>query len=493
MPVKGSGRWAFLAACLLSAGILATAAPPSMAATDEQPVEESNEKESVVQLGEMTVISTQPGVEITPEKTVIKMDEFKRPAGVRTVIDVLTEIGGVDVQRTNPLMASPGDEVSIRGVNEGRMVIEIDGRRINHTGHSGRYIVDWSSLNMDDVERVEIIRGGHSVLHPFAIGGVINIVTKKGRKTADPTPNIKAEAGIGSFDTKYGTFGISGGLANFIGYNFSYSDNETDGYLRNNYQKAKNFNGHVSFYLPQDMALSFSVKHSDVDYGFPVLNDPSRSDWDPSYPTFKGTADQLRHVPPTTQLPGPPVPYWTREVTYQDVIFTAPVLGGEFKAHAFSTEGKRWLYFYRNGNYTNSYSGDLTRGVIVQMSDLELGEHHSLTFGADYQELGTPDDENSTIGWPDMANATYRVWSLYFQDVMRYGRFTITPGARYYYLDMDTYYAWFETGGSSPAFPTGGKQQTDDGLYPSLKVDFQATADTALYAAVSRSYRLPCP
>ena len=490
MLVKWFSRQVFLATCLLVASMLALGAPSSMAATDQTG---GKPDDNAMKLEEMTVISTQPGVEITPEKTIIKMDEFKRPAGVRTLVDVLTEIGGVDVQRTNPLMASPGDEVSIRGVNEGRMVIEIDGRRINHTGHMGRYIVDWSTLNMDDIERVEIIRGGHSVLHPFAIGGVINIVTKKGKKTADLKPDVKAEVGYGSFDTKYGMASIKGGVANFLGYNFSFSDNETDGYLRNNYQKNISINGHLSFYLPKDMMLTFGVKHSNVEYGFPVLNDPSRPDWNPDYPTFKGTADQLRHVPPTTQLPGPPVPYWTRDVTYQDLIFTAPVLGGEFKLHGFSTEGKRWAHYYSGANYINNFSSDLTRGVIAQMSDLKVGDYNSLTFGADYQELGTPSDENSTIGWPKMDDATYRVYSLYIQDVITYGRFTVTPGVRYYHIDMGTYYAWFESGGTQPAWPTGGKDQDDSGFYPSLKVDFQATETTALYAAVSRSLRLPCP
>ncbi|RLB20950.1 MAG: hypothetical protein DRG73_09370 [Deltaproteobacteria bacterium] len=55
-------------------------------------------------------------------------------------------------------------------------------------------------------------------------------------------------------------------------------------------------------------------------------------------------------------------------------------------------------------------------------------------------------------------------------------------------MDMDTYYSQFGAG-----WPTSGKEQEEDGFYPSLKVDFQATPETALYAAVSRSYRLPCP
>lgn len=450
-------------------------------------------KKATLDMGQMTVISTQPGVDISPDKTVIKMDEFQRPSGVRTLTDVLTEIGGVDVQRINPLMASPGDEVSMRGLNEGRMVIEIDGRRINHTGHSGRYIVDWSTLNMDDVERVEIIRGGHSVLHPFAIGGVINIITKKGKRTEDSKPDVKAETGYGSFDTHFGTLTVNGGAGNWLGYNFSFSDSHTDGYLRNNYQDNQNVNGHLSFYLPKDMKLSLSVKHSNVEYGYPVLNDPSRSDWDSDYPTFLGSADQLRHIPPTTQVAGPNTPYWNRDTTYQDMIFTAPVGEAEVKLHLFSTEGKRWNHYYRSGTFRKDYSGDLTRGIIAQLSDLALGSHNSLTFGAEYQELGTPDESNSTIGWPAMDDATYRVTSLYLQDVARYGKFTITPGVRYYHVDMGTFYSWFETGGETPAWPVGGKSQTEEDFYPSLKLDYQATDQTALYAAVSRSYRLPCP
>lgn len=106
---------------------------------------------AVITLEDITVMAAQPGVAISADKTVINMKEFAKPGPVTTLTDLLNEIGGVDVQRANALMASPGDEVSIRGLNEGRMVIEIDGRRINQTGHMGRYIVDWSTLTLDDV------------------------------------------------------------------------------------------------------------------------------------------------------------------------------------------------------------------------------------------------------------------------------------------------------------------------------------------------------
>jgi len=184
----------------------------------------------VYDLGRLTVMAPQPGVEITTEKTIIRMDEFSKPGEVRTLTDVLTEIGGIDVQRTNPLMASPGDEVSIRGLNEGRMVIEIDGRRINHTGHYGRYIVDWSTLNMDDIDHIEVIRGGHSVLHPFAIGGVINIVTKKGKKVAVviPVEDYKPEGSAGLISAKGALAGIDDSIDDMVAQIYSARETETD-------------------------------------------------------------------------------------------------------------------------------------------------------------------------------------------------------------------------------------------------------------------------
>jgi iron complex outermembrane receptor protein len=195
------------------------------------------------------------------------------------------------------------------------------------------------------VERIEIIRGGHSVLHPFAIGGVINIVTKKGRQTDKIKPEIKVKSGYGSFDTYFGAVSVNGGASKYVGYNFSYSTGETDGYLRNNFQDSQHISGHLTFYLAKGARLNLGIKHSTVKYGFPVLNDPSRSDYDSDYPTFLGTADQLRHSPPNTQLAGPHTPYWNRDVTYLDAIFTLPLSNGEIKVHGFSTEGKRWMYF----------------------------------------------------------------------------------------------------------------------------------------------------
>jgi iron complex outermembrane receptor protein len=449
-----------------------------------------------VDLGEITVMAAQPGVEITSGKTVITMDKFIKPGSMTTVTDVLTQIGGVDVQRSNALMASPGDEVSIRGLNEGRMVIEIDGRRINQTGHMGRYIVDWSTLTLDDVDRIEIIRGGHSVLHPFAIGGVINIITKKGG-AGDKMARGSVKAGYGRYNTYNLAASIDGSANKYMNFHFSGANQESDGYLRNNFQKTKSLNGHLDIHLPNQAALELSVKHSDVEYGMPVINDPNDTNpevaarYDSDYPVFTRNKDQLRHLN-WPQLPGADTPEWEKHTTYLDAIFRVPAGPGTIKVHGFMTDGRRWTSLYnKSGAFSrDEFMDDRTQGMILEYGDVSLLDNHVFTFGLEYQELGQPSGTRTI----------YRVKSGYAQDVITLGdRWSLTPGIRYYQVDKATYYSWMEMGYSAmpPGWPfsvaNSGKTETDSGFFPSLKLDYKATPDTTLYAAASRSYRLPCP
>jgi outer membrane cobalamin receptor len=87
-----------------------------------------------------------------------------------------------------------------------------------------------STLTLDDIDRVEIIRGAHSVLHPFAIVGVINIITKKGKKTDKLKPDISLSSGYSAYNTYFNQGSIDGGLFNHVGYHFSASRQSTDGY-----------------------------------------------------------------------------------------------------------------------------------------------------------------------------------------------------------------------------------------------------------------------
>ena len=78
-------------------------------------------------------------------------------------------------------------QVRLRAANPGETLVLIDGIRIgNTTATDGS--VDFGNLSVANIDRIEILRGPQSALYGSdAMGGVINIITRKGDKTPHRT------------------------------------------------------------------------------------------------------------------------------------------------------------------------------------------------------------------------------------------------------------------------------------------------------------------
>jgi len=109
--------------------------------------------------------------------TVITSDEI-RQAGVNDVNQAIRKIGGVFGRQS--LDSSPDFALDLRGFGTNgaqNMVIMIDGVRLNENELASSVL---STIPIDTVERIEITRGGSSVLYgEGATGGVIQIVTRR--------------------------------------------------------------------------------------------------------------------------------------------------------------------------------------------------------------------------------------------------------------------------------------------------------------------------
>ena len=114
--------------------------------------------------------------ECTPiDVTVLQGDELTSQQ-IRTVSDALREVPGVGIVQRG----QPGGQTSVflRGGNANHTLVLIDGIRVND-GFNSQF--DFSNLSMDNVDRIEVLRGPQSTLYGSeAIGGVINIITKTG-------------------------------------------------------------------------------------------------------------------------------------------------------------------------------------------------------------------------------------------------------------------------------------------------------------------------
>ena len=138
------------------------------------------------------------------------------------VSDILREIPGLAVNRNGQLGANTN--VRIRGAESQHTKVLIDGVEVNNPDGANREY-DFANLLAGDIERIEVLRGAQSVLYGSdAIGGVINIITRRGRGAATAYAQVEG----GSFKTHREQAGLSGG-SQWVDYAFGFSRLETGG------------------------------------------------------------------------------------------------------------------------------------------------------------------------------------------------------------------------------------------------------------------------
>ncbi len=144
-----------------------------------------------------------------PASTTILSAEDLKATGAQNLQVALGRVPGLIYKTFAPgggAMGTMANEVAIRGISNGTLVM-INGTPINLRG---KYYLD--AIPIDTIERVEIVKGGGSVLYGSeAMGGVINIITKK-------TYHNSITLGVGN----YGQQKYSGTVGNdqfTVGYN----------------------------------------------------------------------------------------------------------------------------------------------------------------------------------------------------------------------------------------------------------------------------------
>ncbi|MGZ8321088.1 MAG: TonB-dependent receptor family protein [Telluria sp.] len=173
--------------------------------------------------------------------TIIDADQIRR-AGVTDVNQAIRKIGGVFGRQS--LDGSPDFSLDLRGFGANssqNMVVVLDGVRMSDNELSGPIL---STIPIETVERIEITRGGASVLYgEGATGGVIQIVTKRAEKDGS--------RGMASFEA--GQFGLrelrASAARNWGGFalDASVSDLQTDNYRDHNAFDNRSFSGGLAW------------------------------------------------------------------------------------------------------------------------------------------------------------------------------------------------------------------------------------------------------
>ncbi|MBN1621294.1 MAG: TonB-dependent receptor [Endomicrobiales bacterium] len=199
--------------------------------------------------------------------SVVSREDIEASNATQTT-DILGELPGIFVKKTGSFGRA---DVDIRGIGDsGRQIgVFIDGRP-DKMGMYGCSVTH--TLPMNNIERIEVIRGPESVLYGSeAFGGVINIITKRAKEKFE-----------GEFVTSMGTFNTQnyllqqGSKLGKFDYYISANKRSTDGHIENSSYDANDYTGQAGYRFSGNSDLSVSAK-----YFSGIKNEP--------YPLASGT------------------------------------------------------------------------------------------------------------------------------------------------------------------------------------------------------------
>ncbi len=170
-----------IAACVLVAGTIAAQTADTLSGNKKRSSGEKGMAQEVAEHLEQLVVTgtrTRKALKDVPVITRLITAEEIRKESPRSITDLLeTELPGIEFTRTEGVTNS----ISFQGLGANYLLILVDGERM--AGETQRSNPDFNRINIDNVERIEIVKGAMSTLYGSgAVAGVINIITKGASK-----------------------------------------------------------------------------------------------------------------------------------------------------------------------------------------------------------------------------------------------------------------------------------------------------------------------
>jgi iron complex outermembrane receptor protein len=362
-----------------------------------------------------------------------------RHSGATNIPDLLRMVPGLNVAQID----SNTWAISARGFNfqfASKLLVLIDGRAVYTPLFGG---VNWDTQNvpLEDIERIEVIRGpGGAVWGANAVNGVINIITKK----AEETPGVLVTGGGGTQALEFGTVQYGGKITGNTNYRIFTS------YQNNNH--------------------------------LPDLNGQNgEDDWHLLHGGFRADTKLSQKDTLTTQGDM----YTGREgAIIVHAVFSppdnvnvekfVPLSGGNILGrwnHIFSSrcDTTLQLYFDRYRRRGPNSSEDQDTIDFDFQNHVVLGRRQDLIWGAGFRHAS--DDTEGTVDEAFVpAESTKQFFSLFLQD-----QITLKPSRIYLYVGTkleDSYFTGFD-------------------LQPSVHLAWTPSAHRTFWAGISRASRTP--
>ncbi len=219
---------------------------------------------------------------------VFELKEIQKLETSNTVEGLLENTAGVNLRRQR-FSGNENQRLRIRGFDESRSRILLNGRNLHGSGVFGGYYVDWDSLSLADVRRVELIRGAGPAKYGNNLGGVLNVVTKRG--SGDPRTVLNLRGGLIDEDSRdemwNGQISHLGGYGPLL-YSFSYGHHDSNGYLRNAYSHRDLVSGSITYGITEHLDFTLAGRYNNNESGMIIRNQPGDPFFDSDEPVALG-------------------------------------------------------------------------------------------------------------------------------------------------------------------------------------------------------------
>ncbi len=319
----------------------------------------------------------------------------------QTVSEALRQVPGVTIQNYSATGANySSDYLYINGTSH--VLVLIDGQRANTNGSVSSVFQPSEISNMDNIERIEVLKGSASTLYGSdAVGGVINIITRKPDKE---TVSTKVGVTYGSYNKQTYNVYNQGMTKNGFYWTVNAQKDRMDDYKDGDGNKtiskidSKSYGFKIGQKIDDKADVNLSYSRYKLDYARP------QTLWDGSYTGERDTGKKDNRK-------------WMLNFNYKfDENWT-----------------NNFSYFTRTSDLDDDINHPdnlwLMREKTWGFSDQVTYEnkYHTLVFGFDYykDEMKKYQDAYTPNMTHDMDNKAF-----YIQDTMKFGKLSVTPGVR---------------------------------------------------------------
>ncbi|MDP3150207.1 MAG: TonB-dependent receptor [Ignavibacteria bacterium] len=328
--------------------------------------------------------------ETTRNIQIIKPEDIAA-APVNSIQDLLQYVTGVDIKQRGSEGVQA--DISLRGGTFEQTLVMIDGIKITdpQTAHHNLNL----PVSLDQIERIEILKGeGSSTFGPNAIGGVINIITKKGNEKSAAVQ--LTGGGHGFYDAALsGSYGF-GSMSN----HFSLSKKGSEGYRHNTDFEAINFSYKTSL-LSQQNKLNFFAGYNDKKFGANGFYFDGPNQWEHTRTKFVSLSGEFEFI----NIKFTPKVDWRRNDDEYLPDYTK-LFRNVHKTDIYSSELQA---AFHSEFGTTVFGTEYSRDVIASSN---LGDHSRERKGVFGEQKIIYKDINATVGFfaYNYANVGWKFW-----------------------------------------------------------------------------------